>query len=344
MINFFTMNVLITLDYELFLNDRVGTIDNCLIKPMKQFNELCLEHDIRATVFVDVAYIYRLKQFSEKSKEARNEYGKIIDHVKYLHQFGHDIELHIHPQWFYSDFDHGIWSLDWKHYKLSDMPIDEVIHRFNECVILLEEIIGSKVIGFRAGGYSIQGLSIFSDLLNSNGIRVDSSVLPHAKTSKDNKTHNYDYRSVPRKPLYQFSENVTLEEEKGHYWELPISTFHQDIIGYLFDKRANMRIFKSLNWGDGGNDPQPVLKSFVRKIKKMSLFQTVPASIDYQSFFHIDKVYQYRKLQRSNIFTIIGHPKNFSPDSLNYFNQFLYRLKKDNARIITLKDLLKNIE
>lgn len=338
------MDTLITLDYELFLNDKVGTIDKCLIEPMEQLNKVCLIHDIKVTIFVDAAYIYRLKQLSEKSKDARNEYNKVINHVKSLSQFGHDIELHIHPQWFYSNFDNKIWNLDWEHYKLSDMSFDEVIPRFNECVHLLEEIVDSKVIGFRAGGYSIQNFNLFADLLNSNGIKIDSSVLLRARTARDNKTHNYDYRFVPHKALYRFLTNVVNEDKNGYNWELPISTFRQNLIGYLLDKRKNMRAYQSVNWGDGGDDPLPFYKRITSGVKKLSLFHTISASIDYQSFFHINKVYQHHKHLKSDFFTIIGHPKNFSPDSLSYLNQFLYRLEKDNIRIITLKDLLKNIE
>ena len=64
------------------------------------------------------------------------------------------------------------------------MSFDEVIPRFNECVHLLEEIVDSKVIGFRAGGYSIQNFNLFADLLNSNGIKIDSSVLSRAELGR----------------------------------------------------------------------------------------------------------------------------------------------------------------
>ena len=72
------MKILITLDYELFLNDIVGTIDNCLIKPMECFNNVCANHGVKAVIFVDMAYVFRLKQLSENNLFAKSEYEKVV--------------------------------------------------------------------------------------------------------------------------------------------------------------------------------------------------------------------------------------------------------------------------
>lgn len=62
--------------------------------------------------------------------------------------------MHFHPQWLYSEYNDGMWKMDFDHYKLSDMSTDFLTLTFSNAKLLLESII-EKVIAFRAGGYSL---------------------------------------------------------------------------------------------------------------------------------------------------------------------------------------------
>ena len=150
------MNIIITLDYELFLNDITGTVNNCLIKPMQEIQKICEKHDFKLTIFVDAAYLYRLTELKKDYPALEEDYKNTVDNIKWLAKLGHDIQLHIHPQWYYSNYNGKEWILDWDHYKLSDMPRDYAFEVFGKSKELLDSIIEYKTTLFRAGGYSIQ--------------------------------------------------------------------------------------------------------------------------------------------------------------------------------------------
>ena len=336
------MKILITLDYELFLNDIVGTIDNCLIKPMECFNNVCANHGVKAVIFVDMAYVFRLKQLSENNLFAKSEYEKVVSNIIALQRFGHDIELHLHPQWFFSDLIGEAWVLDWDHYKLSDIPVNEASDYFEKSVCLLEEIIGSKVIAFRAGGYSIQDFVEFHNVMKNNKLVVDSSVLPFAKTSNKGKNHRYDYSKPSIKTLYRFSADVAEEDRSGILYELPISTCKSmGIWKYFQTKRMNMRRYRTKNWEDGGDFPQAKMRVLYQYLCKISAKMLTVASIDYQSFFNLEYVYRSYKEKGAEYFTIIGHPKNISADSLAYLDSFLSKVENEDD-IIVIRDVVSD--
>ena len=47
------MNIIITLDYELYLNDYAGTPEMCLVKPMQELHRVYEKYNVKLTVLVD---------------------------------------------------------------------------------------------------------------------------------------------------------------------------------------------------------------------------------------------------------------------------------------------------
>ncbi|KAA3703073.1 polysaccharide deacetylase family protein, partial [Bacteroides salyersiae] len=194
------MKILITLDYELFMGKKTGSVESCLLSPMNSFISMLDRYGIKATIFVDAAYLLRLSELKDKHDKLKSDFELISDHLKCLEQDGHDIQLHFHPQWIYSDYDSKQWIMDFEHYKLSDLPENVLRTSFYSARLLLEEIIGKKIIAFRAGGYSLPTYSGYIDLFKLNGIKIDSSVLRGAYV--DSKYQKYDYRNIPKASIY----------------------------------------------------------------------------------------------------------------------------------------------
>ena len=230
------MNILVTLDYELFLNDNVGTVQNSLVKPSNHIIDICRRNNITMTVFVDAAYLYVLKHKMDKYPRLKEDYTSVVDNLATMASAGIDIQLHLHPQWYYCTYNGEQWIMDWDHYKLSDMPEDEAMNKFRDSKQILDEIVGYKTNAYRAGGYSLQDFN-YKDCFIENGIKYDSSVLTgaHYKT----KTHNYDYRGLPEFPYYFTS--LLSPENKGIFIEIPISTQKYNFFKYMKLKRERMK-------------------------------------------------------------------------------------------------------
>lgn len=325
------MNIIVSLDYELFLNDITGTVSMCLVKPMEELQKICHNYGIKLTVFVDAAYLQRMSELKKKYKKVNDDYEQTVNNIRWLVEKGHDVQLHLHPQWYYSDHNGEEWQLDWAHYKLSDMPDEDAFAKFQESKALLDSIVGYKTTLYRAGGYSIQDFP-YQKCFKINGIIGDSSVLPGSKVI--HKTHSYDYRKAPQS-IYRFTEDITTPKENGDYVEFPISsTSPVFILRYRKKKKIFMAVTDK-NWGDGGDLPA---KSLFRKLKVLisscELFKHPHGTIDYQSYFWLNEAYQHSK--QFGCMVIIGHPKNFSSSSLSYFDRFIRECQKNGDTFITM--------
>lgn len=327
------MDLFITIDYELFMGKKTGCVESCLLSPMSSFISMLDRYGIKATIFVDAAYLLRLNELKDKYHNLKTDFELISDHLRDLEQDGHDIELHFHPQWIYSDYDSKQWIMDFEHYKLSDLPENILNASFNSAKLLLEEIVGKKVIAFRAGGYSLPTYSGYIDLFKSNGIKIDSSVLRGACVNS--KYQKYDYRNIPQDSIYNFSNSLFVEDNKGQFCECSISTVaYQGFTYWLLKRKLSSNYNPTIRYGDGygiGTSGSR-LEQIIKRIKMLFQNKIVSASIDgFMSNMLLD-IYSIHKKQTScNGFVIIGHPKNFSNASIDNVEKFILKVHAEDS-------------
>lgn len=324
------MDIYLTLDYELFLNDITGDVNNCLIIPTMELLKVLDKHRVQATFFVDMAYVYRLNELQNLYPSLRDDLNKIVAQIKGLATCGQKIGLHIHPQWFYSEYNGKEWIVDFEHYKLSDMPEQEACNKFEVCHGMLEEIIGRKVDSFRAGGFSIQTFKAFPKMMKKCGITKDSTVTYKGQTHS--KLHYFDYTSLQSPEVYQFEDDIVFPVKNGSITEYPISTYRMDFFTYCFKRYKFHQASNNSNWGNGGDLPANRRSGFIHSLlKKLKPTVEVGASIDYQSFFNLEYVYRIYKNGGRMALVILGHPKNLSPLSLSYLDTFIQRTKETES-------------
>jgi len=314
-------SIYITLDYELFLNDITGDVEHCLVTPTSKFIEIMLRHGACATFFIDAAYLLRLNVLKDTYPALNDDFEKVTTQIKMIISRGHKIALHLHPQWFYSDYDGANWHIDFDHYKMSDLPQEEADRYFVDSLNLLKSLSGKDIDAFRAGGYSIQSYESFPDILVRNGINKDSSVLFGMKNLSH--LHYYDYTSLTVPEIYKFDRDILCRAQDGVITEYPIATAKMSFLRYCYYKIKNRRIIDNSNWGNGGDIPSNRKKGFIINLKKkFGRPIYAPATIDYQSFTFTDYVLKQVQRKSSNI-VVIGHPKNFSPATLAYLESLL---------------------
>lgn len=331
------MNYYITLDYELFLSSQTGTVENCLLKPTAALLELLDKYGIKATFFVDAAYLLRLEQLKGANPILAECYGQVCNHIHNLSEGGHFIQLHFHPQWLYSDYKDGVWVMDMVHYKLADMSDDEICCYIPQAVQLLRSLSENPVTAFRAGGYSVMDFSRYASLFKKLGIRFDTSVLRnkycHSKYQK------YDYTNVPFKSKYSFSDSLTTECKDGEFTEYPISTaklngFASTMRTYLAIKRTSPS--ESKKWGDGksvGMDNIGKANRHLAHIRMLICPNVTSASIDSGAINLYKVVKSSVKHIEGQDVVIIGHPKNLNPLSLKNLEKFINKVGSDNFKV-----------
>lgn len=328
------MNIFLTLDYELFLGENSGTVNNCLITPMKLLIDRTRDSGVKFTIFVDAAYIYQLYRLKESNSRLENDYYLIIEHIKELAEEGHDIQLHMHPQWFFSSYVNNKWEIDKGHYKLSDLSKIELDTLFCESKRLLEEIVGKPVIAFRAGGYSIQTLDNYSKFLIDNNIIIDSSVASGQKCMTD--CQYYDYQEVSG-DLYKFSNDICRENKDGLILELPITSFNQTMFSYYL-YRLYLILFKISGSPFGDGVPAGSTKKVI-KYKNLFKHNYQNCSMDFVFASLLGRAFKEAKNNNIKNFVAIGHPKSMSPQSINYVGDFINE-NINSAKFLTVSDLV----
>ena len=337
------MKILLTLDYELFLGERTGSVDECLIHPMEKIIKVLDKHSVKAVLFVDAAYLLRLSQVKEKCEPLQEDYSKLTKHIQHLASAGHEIQFHFHPQWLYSTYDRlqGRWYIDSEHYKLSDMDANFARQAFADAKALLDEIVGKPTFAFRAGGYSLNSFIGYSQLLQDTGILIDSSVCNRRKC--EGNFQAYDYRKVPHLSAYRFSDDVQREEKNGKLLEVPIAfTRPMSSLRYLYKKRqyAKHRI-SCKQMGDGVSFDGSM--SWGAKMKyqlaKLVSPMSFAASIDFGSVDCLLDIYREHDKENKKYFVLIGHPKATSPASLDALERFV-SVVAPTASFCTFQDLI----
>jgi len=315
------MNIYLTLDYELFLSRTTGSIDRCLIEPMNELCAIAKRYNVIFTIFVDAAYLYALKRFSNNN-QVKRDYDNVCTNLQQLKKRGHEIQLHIHPQWFYANWNDE-WILPQKYYKLSDLPDNDVRELFKISKELLEEIIQDKIIAFRAGGFSAQPTSLLRELFLVNNIQIDSSVYPHGFYSSNYQT--YDYSNAPDKDIYRFDSDICIEDRQGPFIELPISGYK--VPSALYWRYAFNRLIKSkkhLIYGNGNSVPlnnDSIVKRLTKRTDGL-------ATIDGLKISYLHAALKAKINSGDNHFCILGHPKLATPYSLKNLESFCKNIPK----------------
>src|SRR5689334_22752168 len=89
--------LLITFDYELFLGNRSGNVDDCMIEPTRKLMAVMKKYGVRDVFFVDTTFLLRLRSMADTIRicavDFRNVAGQLCDLV----EDGHCVYPRIHP-------------------------------------------------------------------------------------------------------------------------------------------------------------------------------------------------------------------------------------------------------
>lgn len=153
-------NILFTFDYELFLGERSGNVQECLIEPTQEIIGILKAYKIKGIFFVDTVYLLRLKEIGARDALAEKDLDLIFSQLRRLIQEGHYLFLHLHPHWLDALYltDKREWQLaDLSKYRFHNLDDDQKHYLFEESIKILQEIIfpvnlDYTISGYRAGG------------------------------------------------------------------------------------------------------------------------------------------------------------------------------------------------
>jgi hypothetical protein len=205
-----------TLDYEIYGNGR-GALNELVREPTERLLEVFEKWGARFVNYVEVA------EFEQIEAAGTDKATALVNRqVREMHRAGHEIALHLHPQWYNARFERGEWALDYAEYNLCTLAQPRIAEIVDRAVKHLAYMAGDaqfRPISFRAGNWLFQPTQNAARELSRNGLRIDSSVFKGGLQ----RNLKLDYRPAQRNGYYwPFSTNVNEPDPAGQWLELPI--------------------------------------------------------------------------------------------------------------------------
>ena len=204
-----------TIDYEIY-GDGTGSLRELVYEPAERLIATFQKWDARFVTFVEVA---ELEMIEAEGTDSDIELVK--GQLRYFHDEGFELGLHLHPQWYNGRYENGKWYLDDSEYNLCTLPqkrIGEIVERSLNYLRKVLGIVDFIPLSFRAGNWLFQPTGIAASVLAEQGIRIDSSVF------KGGLQYNYglDYRPALNNGYYwRFQDDVNIHDPNGRLIELP---------------------------------------------------------------------------------------------------------------------------
>ncbi len=335
---------ILTLDYEIFGNGS-GNIFTNLIEPMNGLFDIANEYNVKYTIFFEAIEFLRIKQEFERGNDQgydSNPIDAVEDQIKLAYLQGHDVQLHIHPQWANASWSDQGWKVDNAHWALGSFGKDELdlIDLIAEGKNYLESIIRQvapdyKCIALRAGAYSLQPSGRVAKAMKKLDIIIDSSVVPGAVNIAARSP--FDYSNIDSNwDYWKAKDNLEISDD-GPLLELPLAVFPlrrykkllslSAIRSRLSNTKSSM---ETLNAKTGNNS------GIIQKIKYILGIE--PQTWD---FCILPKTVERTFLKRAGrskkqLFVLVGHPKGFN-DAIPY--KWLLKVMTKSFRFKTISNI-----
>lgn len=351
-----TPTIILTLDYEISGNGKSDVLKS-LIEPTDRLLKILSARDIKMTVFFEIEEFMVFEKFAGEIKKLLGyDPAEVIEEqVKKMVEAGHDIELHIHPQWIGATFDGKNFNLNPENQCLFDVFKNEnemasyIDNRLQRLLLLVNQYNSSyKVNCFRAGGLALRPEKLTLATLNRLGIKADSSVVKDLH--RNGKGVCLDFRNAPHnKGFWHVTDNVCKSETHGKLIEFPIHSQLKREFKKLTMNRIKVKFFSS------GNPATSLAKETSEMALPRTpwgilryLFKKSPVKYDFchmtsrEMISFVNDAINEKTTTPKFPLTMIGHSKEFFNDS--HFSTFLDSvLIKENVEFKTMSEVLTHI-
>lgn len=328
--------LLITFDYELFLGNRSGNINDCLFVPTDKVLKVIEKYNAKAIFFVDTTYLLTLKENSHRNQKIKQDFDKVCSHVASLIERGHYVYPHLHPHWLDAEYleKTNEWRLkETTHYRFHHCSPQQMEYVFDGSIRLLYEIIkpvnaSYKIDTYRAGGWCIQPFENFLPFFKKHEFKYDMSVLGGFYLFSN--AQYFDFSSAPQKNAYRFSDDVVKENANGAFTEFNISSIYINAAKRFAEKfflKVTTKVFNdhSYHRGEGQIAIKLDKEKFTSPLTGHDILDSNWERVAIELLSQV-KLPTYLKFFNNNKYMhFISHPKMLTNHNIKTFDAFLLR-------------------
>ena len=342
-------NIILTIDYELYLGSKTGDVRSCMIEPTQQLSALLANNGSKMTVFWDILHYYKLLEHQTKFNELKEVALMIEEQILSLASEGHDIQLHLHPHWLDAVYKNNKWNFNYTRFKLQNLSEEDDVNNINTisgCITiakkLLENVVKKvkpdyKVTTFRAGGYLIQPFSKLRKALLKHEILIDTSIC--SGLLKNNGIFSYNFLDYPSFVSYKFSRDPKKVEDTGAFTEVPIKTVNVPIhlnLYFTLLRHIKYRYLRKEVKGSGSgtttNIKQPLYEKLYNLFFNYKMYQ-------FTTDGNFKEIFEYMVKEVEEHSTMILHSKSLNQHTIRTLNVLT---KSNTVKFNSINDYLDN--
>lgn len=225
-----TIHLALTHDWEL-RGDGSGDIERIQLAPLRKLLEIYAKYGVRTTFLPDVMQQLVFRRFQTKHPELTAPAQSWDEHVREAFRQGHDIQLHLHPQWNEAEYVDGRWRLkgDWS---IINYDRETASTMLAECKQYLENLLSSidenySCIAFRAGALAAAPSDHLFESLVTIGVQLDVSIAPGLFVSDHNLTLDYRHCEEDFLPYFPMLKDARFVSPRSEPIVcIPLNHFH----------------------------------------------------------------------------------------------------------------------
>jgi hypothetical protein len=206
-----TIHLALTHDWEL-RGDGSGDIEQIQFAPLRQLLDIYEKFGARTTILPDVMQQLAFRRSQDTHSNLKPLADSWDEHARQAFRHGHDIQLHVHPQWRDAVYANGVWQLngDWS---ILNYDRDAAYAMLAEAKEYLERLLRPidadyQCVAFRAGALAAAPSAHLFKSLAHLGVQLDVSIA--AGVFINSKNLQLDYRNCEETflPFYPMMEDA----------------------------------------------------------------------------------------------------------------------------------------
>jgi hypothetical protein len=336
--------IVLSLDYELPQN-RHPDIHRYMVEPTQALLEACANCGAKLTIMAEMAELWAWERPENEGFRMSLGYDPAVAVRRQLVQAvkgGHDVQLHLHPQWLGARWSGKRWNLDYAKYRLPLLNYGELVEILRRGKRDLEGMLRPHCadyacLGFRAGNWITQPSANYLRALQDAGLSSDTSVFKwgHIQTP----SVFLDYRDAYSPILPWYAEGDINRAAADGVLEMPIYAEPTRIWGLFSLKRlalASRYFLEDRMIARAVSSPFPVApKDGQREGKLRGLLRVYPRKFDFCKLTAREMIGMVERILReydpgdeARIFPVVamGHSKEIGRCS--EIGRFLREVKK----------------
>ncbi|HKQ52581.1 MAG TPA: hypothetical protein VJT74_09445 [Pyrinomonadaceae bacterium] len=206
-------------DWELSGNGS-GSVRELQLEPMRELVKIYNAHNVRGSFNAEVMQQLAFRKFEHEHAELKVPADEWDAAVRETLAQGHDVQLHVHPQWRGAEYADGEWRLtaDWS---ILNYEAEEAYKMMLACKEYLEHLLRAvnpnyRAVSFRSGSWCIAPSPHMLSLLVKLGIVFDMSIVGGVRYETKNISLDYtacEEDFLPYYPVMTDARKVSDKQE-----------------------------------------------------------------------------------------------------------------------------------